>query len=71
MSWIKVADRTPPENEPILIHVEQNSRMEVGRYVNGKGFIEDARSGELSGITGVTHWAWMLDSQINWDSGDD
>jgi hypothetical protein len=71
MSWIKVADRAPPENEQILIHDERNSRIEVGRYVNGEWFIEDAQSGQLSRIAGVTHWAWALDSQINWDSGDD
>lgn len=45
--------------------------MEVGRYMNGEWFIEDARNGQLSKISGVTHWAWILDSQINWDSGDD
>jgi hypothetical protein len=71
MSWIKVADVRPPEDEPILIYVEGNSRMEVGRFVNGEWFIEDERSGELSKIAGVTHWAWILDSQTNWDSGDD
>jgi hypothetical protein len=71
MSWIKVADVRPPEDEPILIYVEGNGRMEVGRYVNGEWFIEDERSGQLSKIAEVTHWAWILDSEINWDSGDD
>lgn len=71
MSWIKVADRRPPENEPVHIYVERNSRMEVGRYMNDEWFIEDVRSGQSSKISGVTHWAWILDSQINWDSGDD
>ena len=70
MSWIKVADRMPPENEPILIYDERNSRMEVGRYMNGEWFIEDERSGELNKIACVTHWAWILDSNT-YDSGDD
>jgi hypothetical protein len=71
MPWIKVSDMTPPENEQILIHDERNNRMEVGRYVDGEWFIEHARSGQLSKTSGVTHWAWMLDSEINRDSGDD
>jgi hypothetical protein len=71
MSWIKAADRMPPENEPIHIYDARSGRMEVGRYMNGEWFVEDMRSGQLSKISGVAHWAWILDSQINWDSGDD
>jgi hypothetical protein len=71
MPWIKVADFTPPDNERILIYDERNSRMEVGRYIRGEWFVEHAQSGQLSKIAGVTHWGWLLDSEINWDSGDD
>lgn len=70
MAWTKVADRMPPEDEQILIYVESDGKMELGRYINGAWFIEDAGSGQLSKIAGVTHWAWMLDSEIN-DDGDD
>jgi hypothetical protein len=71
MAWIKVADRMPPENELLHIYDERSNTMEVGRYMNGEWFIEDVRSGGLSKISGVTHWAWILDSEINWESGDD
>lgn len=70
MSWIKVSDKTPPENEQILIYDARNSRIESGKYIDGEWFIEDAQGGQLNKIAGVTHWAWILDSQINWD-GDD
>jgi hypothetical protein len=69
MSWIKVADRTPPENEQVLIHDERNNRIESGRFIDGEWFIEDAQSGQLSKIVGVTHWAWILDSYV--DHSDD
>lgn len=71
MPWIKAADFTPPENEQILIHDNENNRMKTGRYIGGKWYVEDARNGRLSEIVGVTHWGWILDSIINDDSDDD
>jgi hypothetical protein len=71
MSWIKASDRKPPENEQILIHDNAKSRMEVGRYIKGKWYVEDTRTGQLSEIAAVTHWGWFLDSQINDESEDD
>lgn len=71
MSWIKVADRMPPQDEQIHIHDDKNSRMETGRYVNGQWYIENTQTGELSEISGVTHWGWILDSEMNDDSDDD
>ena len=41
MPWIKVADFMPPEGEQVLIHDGKNNRMEVGRYVGGRWFVED------------------------------
>ena len=70
MSWIKVVDATPPENEQILIHDDKNSKIELGRYINGKWYIENTRDGQLSEIAEVTHWAWILESQT-YDSDDD
>lgn len=66
-----MADRLPPEDEPVLIHDGRNRRMETGRYVKGRWYAEDSQSGELSEISGVTHWAWMLDSYLNDESYDD
>jgi hypothetical protein len=71
MSWIKSSDRLPPENEQILIHDNKNSRIETGRYLNGKWYIEDLRNGGTSEIPSVTHWGWILDSQLNDESDDD
>jgi hypothetical protein len=71
MSWIKVTDFMPPEDEQILIHDDENSRMEVGRYSNGKWYLENLQTGESSEINGVTHWGWTLDSHINDESDDD
>lgn len=70
MAWIKAAELTPPENEQILIHDDEHSRVRFGRYIGGQWFIEDAGDGQLKLIERVTHWAWMLDSQT-YDAGDD
>ena len=70
MTWIKVTDRMPPEDEQVLIHDNVNSRIEVGRYLGGKWYVENAEGGRLREIAGVTHWGWALDSQINFDPDD-
>lgn len=71
MSWIKSSERLPPEDETILIHNNQSSRMELGRYIRGRWYVEDAQTGRQREVTGVTHWAWALDSQMNDESEDD
>lgn len=71
MSWIKVTDRLPPEDEPVLIHDDRLCRMETGRYIKGRWYVENSQSGELREISGVTHWAWILDSYLNDESDDD
>ena len=70
MSWIKAFDLKPPENEQVLIHDNRNNRIEVGRYLKGRWYVEDAQSGRLREVAGVTHWAWILDSLINDDDDD-
>jgi hypothetical protein len=67
MSWIKASDVRPPEDEQILIHDNQNSRIELGRYIKGRWYVENIETGRLSEIAGVTHWSWILDSEINDD----
>jgi hypothetical protein len=71
MSWIKVAERVPPENEQVLIHDDKNSRMEIGCYTGGRWYVQDSRTGERREITNVTHWGWLLDFQLNDESDDD
>jgi len=70
MTWVKAADFTPPENEPVLIHDDGESRMVVGRYIKGRWYVENRSDGRLREVAGVTHWAWILDSQT-YDSADD
>ena len=70
MPWIRVADFTPPEGEQVLIHDGKNNRMEVGRYVGGRWFVEDSRDGRLTEVEGVTHWGPVLDSEA-YDPADD
>ena len=70
MSWIKATDVTPPENEPILVHDAARERIELGRYVGGRWYVEDPCDGRLREVEGVTHWAWVLDSYTD-DSDDD
>ncbi len=71
MAWTKATDLAPPENEPILIHDNRNNKIEFGRYVKGRWYIENSQTGELSEIAGVTHWAVLLESELNDDSEDD
>jgi hypothetical protein len=67
MAWIKTTDRLPPENEQVLVHDNRKNRIELGRYAGGRWYVEDVREGRLSEVAGVTHWAWILDSQTNDD----
>lgn len=70
MSWIKVSSLVPPEDEQVLIHDNKSSRIELGRYKRGKWYIENLQTGETLEVAGITHWCWILESQIN-DDGDD
>ena len=71
MAWVKAADLTPPENEQIHIHDNRNNRIESGRYIDGRWYVEDLQTGRLTEIHGVTHWGWILDSELQDDSDDD
>jgi hypothetical protein len=44
--------------------------LSLGSFYAARGELKLEARGLLSKIAGVTHWAWILDSQINWDSGD-
>lgn len=70
MAWIKVAESVPPENEPVLIYDNRTNRIELGRSIDGKWYIEDTRDGQLREIAEVTHWGWPLDSET-YDSAED
>lgn len=71
MSWIKVTDRLPPEDEPVMIHDRAHGRIETGRHVGGRWYMENPQDGKLSETSGVTHWSWILDSYLNDESEDD
>jgi hypothetical protein len=71
MPWTKVSELMPPENEQILIHDRRHNRMELGRYIKGKWYIENPQTGELSELADVTHWAVLLESETNDESEDD
>lgn len=71
MPWVKAADCLPGEGEQVLIFDPVSNRMEAGRCVRGRWYVEDARDGRLTPIAGVTHWAPLLESEANDDSDDD
>jgi hypothetical protein len=71
MPWIKAADALPYENEQVRIFDPASRRIELGRYAGGAWHVEDLRDGRLTRVTWVTHWAPILDSEINDDSDDD
>ena len=70
MPWIRVADFAPPENEQVLVYDERNSKIELGRLIDGQWYIEDTQDGQLREIALVTHWSWILDSE-KYDSAED
>jgi hypothetical protein len=70
MPWFKASDSKPAEDERVLIHDGETNRMEAGRYVGGRWYLEDARDGRLTEAQGVTHWAPLLDSE-EYDPADD
>lgn len=70
MPWVKAADTPPREGEQILIHDPRSGRIELGRYVAGLWYVEDARDGRLTPAADVTHWAPLLDSET-YDASDD
>jgi hypothetical protein len=71
MPFIKATALLPPENEQVLIHDNQNNRLHLGRYIKGRWYTEDPHDGHLTEIHNVTHWALLLDSELQDDSDDD
>ncbi|HEV2765398.1 MAG TPA: hypothetical protein VGV38_20615 [Pyrinomonadaceae bacterium] len=71
MTWVKTADRLPPENEQVLVHDGRSNKTEVGRFVEGRWYVEDGAGGRLREVAGVTHWCWILESYLNDESEDD
>ena len=71
MPWVKAAECLPGEGEQVLIFDPVRRRMEAGRYVRGRWYVEDERDGRLTEIANVTHWAPILESESNDDSDDD
>jgi hypothetical protein len=71
MAWVRVTDAVPAENEQILIYDNENNKIESGRYVAGRWYIENLQNGQLHEVSEVTHWAPVLDSEINDTSDDD
>ena len=70
MPWFKVGDAAPADGERVLVHDARNNRMEVGRRVGGRWFVEDPADGRLTEVEGVTHWGPLLDSE-EYDPADD
>lgn len=70
MAWIKVEESVPPENEPVLIYDNLKSKIALGRTLNGKWYVEDTPDGPLRELADVTHWSWILESEM-YDSGED
>ncbi|HEX8147619.1 MAG TPA: hypothetical protein VF591_10605 [Pyrinomonadaceae bacterium] len=70
MPWFKVSDAKPAEGERVLIHDGESNRIEAGRYVGGRWYLEDSRGGLPTEAHGVTHWAPMLDAE-EYDPADD
>lgn len=71
MPLISVTTVMPAENVQILIYDNRSNRIEFGRCLNGKWYIENLQSGQLIEICEVTHWGPVLDSELNDDSDDD
>lgn len=62
--WIRASEHLPPEGEQVRLHDNRLARIELGRYLRGRWYVEDARDGRLTEIEGVTHWGWLLDSEL-------
>lgn len=71
MAWVKVSRFLPEENAQILIHDDKSNRIESGRYVGGRWYVEDLRSGRLREVAGVTHWSPISDSELSDEDDDD
>lgn len=71
MPFVKASDFKPPEDEPVHIHDSANNRILTGRYRAGRWYAEHPLTGALDEITGITHWAYILDSELHDDSDDD
>ena len=70
MPWFKASEWKPAEGEQVLIHDGARERVEFGRYVGGRWYVEDLRDGGLKEIEGVTRWAPVLESE-EYDPADD
>ena len=63
MPWFRVSDAKPAEGEQVLIHDGARERVECGRYVGGRWYVENLTDGRLTEIEGVTRWAPLLESE--------
>ncbi|HEX5708830.1 MAG TPA: hypothetical protein VFX96_16140 [Pyrinomonadaceae bacterium] len=70
MTWVKASEMLPEENTQILIHDDKSNKIEFGRYVGGRWYVEEQPSGRLREVAGVTHWCFILD-YMSEDDGDD
>jgi hypothetical protein len=70
MPWFKVDEVAPADGERVLVHDGRCNRMEVGRRVGGRWFVERGADGRLTEVEGVTHWGPLLDSE-EYDPADD
>jgi hypothetical protein len=71
MPWVRVADLLPQEDAQVLVHDGRKEKIELGRYVKGRWYVEDPADGRLAEVSGVTHWAPVLDSYLEDESDDD
>lgn len=70
MPWFKLSDSEPTEGERVLIHEGGTNRMLTGLYTGGRWYAEDSGGVGLTEVSGVTHWAPLLDSE-EYDPADD
>jgi len=70
MPFVKTSDFAPPEDEPVHIHDNAAGRLLTGRYLRGRWYAEDPHTARLDEIPAPTHWAPILDSELQ-DDGDD
>lgn len=70
MPRFEVSDAAPADGERVLVHDGRNNRVEVGRRVGRRRFVENPADGRLTEVEGVTQRGPLPDSE-EYDPADD
>jgi len=71
MPWISVTHSLPPDGELVLLWDSRANTLHTGCLNAGIWHAEGSTAADSITLDHITHWSWLLDSQLNWDPAED